>query len=960
MPTAPTVGTMELPDPPAHLAAVLAAGQPIAWREPVTLPTYEPAAPDRYPQYLDQRVYQGSSGKVYPLPMIDRIATEPVDREWDAIHLENRYVRLMILPELGGRIHVGYDKIAGYDFFYRNTVIKPALVGLAGPWLAGGVEFNWPQHHRPATYLPTEGHIEWGDDDSVTVWCSDHDPLTRMKGMHGVRLRPESSLIELAVRLHNRTDERHTFLWWANVAVRVHDDYQSFFPTDVHWVADHARRAITAFPTADRPYYGVDYPARTGANDLDWFKNIPVPTSYMVTSTAEDFFGGYDHAARAGFVHVADRDIAPGKKQWTWGDASFGDAWIDHLTDADGPYIELMAGVYTDNQPDFSFIEAGETKAFSQFWFPYQAIGVVHHANTRAAVHLSVEDGAVVLGAAVTSPAPGTTIVLTTPEGELGRWTADLAPGIPWQVELPTDRADRAGLRVRVGDLLDWTAPDATIPAEPPVAEEPAAPELLATADELYQVAVHLEQYRHPTRSPEPYLDELLRRDPGDARANLARGRRLLAAGRYPEALAAADRALARLTRYNLNPESGAASMLRGHALTRLGRRAEARSAFAKARWNEAQRHAASFQLARLDAAAGHDRSALANVEEALRHDADDLRARALQVILLRRLHRWYDAAVVLADTRRLDPLDGLALFLDRQPLPDDAGLLVDVATDLGSFGEYEHAMGLFERAAALPATDAGYRAPMAAYRAARLAALAGMDPAPWLTLARSLSRDLAFPAGLDDLDALLAALADDPTDAGAHALLGELLYDAGRRAEALTEWRIASDLGADPVTLRNAAVATVNVEHDDEGALALYERALELAPGDARLWYESDQLLKRMGAAAEARLDRIPEPALARDDLAIEVADLLVDAGRAQDAVVLLRSRPFQPWEGGEGRAIAAWERAAGADVPPPASLGEVRGEDSTPTAIRTDGTVDYFATSLPELLLFEPDPTR
>ncbi len=886
----------------------------------MSFPTYEPSAPDRYPQYLDQRVYQGSSGKVYPLPMIDRIATEPVDRAWDAIHLENRYVRLMILPELGGRIHVGYDKIADYHFFYRNQVIKPALVGLAGPWIAGGVEFNWPQHHRPATYLPTQADIEWGEDDSVTVRCSDHDPLTRMKGMHGVRLRPESSLIELAARLHNRTSERHTFLWWANVAVRVHDEYQSFFPTDVHWVADHARRAISAFPAADRPYYGVDYPGRD-ADRLDWFKNIPVPTSYMVTSTAEDFFGGYDHAARAGFVHVADRDIAPGKKQWTWGDAPFGDAWIEHLTDEDGPYIELMAGVYTDNQPDFSFIEPGETKVFSQFWFPYQAIGVVHHATTDAAVHLSVEGGVAHVGIAVTAAHAETTVVLDGPAGELGRWTVDLEPGSPWQVELPS--ATDFGLRIRIGDLLDWTLRAPVMTPEPAVATEPAAPTEIATADELYQVAVHLEQYRHPTRSPEAYLDELLRRDPGDARGNLARGRRLLAAGRYEDALDAADRAIARLTRYNLNPESGAASMLRGHALVRLGRRSEARTAFAKARWNEAQRHAASFELARLDAAAGHDDPALANAEEALRHDADDLRARALQVILLRRLHRWYDAAVVLADTRRLDPLDGLAAFLDRQPLPDDAGLLLDVASDLGSFGEYDHAMGLFERVMALPPTDAGNRAPMAAYRAARLAATAGLDPEPWLTAARGLDRDLTFPAGLDELDALTGALELDPEDAAAHALLGDLLYDTGRRTEALAEWRAATSLAPDPVTLRNTAVAVVNVEHDDESAFDLYRRALDLAPGDARLWYESDQLLKRMGTSAADRLARIPEHALVRDDLAVEVAGLLVDAGRRDEAVALLRSRPFQPWEGGEGRAIAAWERAAGAEVPPPASLG-------------------------------------
>src|SRR5437773_6835972 len=114
-----------------------------AWREPVLIDTYEPAPPCPYPMYLDDRVYQGSSGRIYPLPLYERISTAKAPRWWDAIHLENQWLRIMVLPSLGGRIHVGYDKTAGYDFFYRQNVIKPALVGLNGPWASGGVEFNW-------------------------------------------------------------------------------------------------------------------------------------------------------------------------------------------------------------------------------------------------------------------------------------------------------------------------------------------------------------------------------------------------------------------------------------------------------------------------------------------------------------------------------------------------------------------------------------------------------------------------------------------------------------------------------------------------------------------------------------------------------------------------------------------------------------------------------------------------
>jgi hypothetical protein len=339
---------LDLPARPERLTDAPVA----AWEAPVTLPTYLPTPPSRYPAYLDRRVYQGSSGRVYPLPFHDRISETSEPHTWRGLHLENDHLRVLVLPELGGRIHYAIDKRTGYPMFYANPVIKPALVGLTGPWLAGGVELNWPQHHRPATFLPTAWAIEDGGagpgavaGDEATVWCSDHDPFARMKGMHGVRLTAGSTVLELRVRLFNRSDVAQTFLWWANVAAEVHADYQSFFPADVHLVADHAKRAVTSFPAASGRYYGVDYPARRDddtrpdsprtvpGDRLDWYRNIPVPTSYMCLDSTGDFFGGYDHRAQAGFVHWADHHVAVGKKQWSWGDAPFGHAWNRNLAD---------------------------------------------------------------------------------------------------------------------------------------------------------------------------------------------------------------------------------------------------------------------------------------------------------------------------------------------------------------------------------------------------------------------------------------------------------------------------------------------------------------------------------------------------------------------------------------------------------------------------------------------------
>jgi len=947
-----------LPAAPEAEAAVLANGGAVAWRESIDIGTYEPGEPDRYPMFLDQRVYQGSSGRVYPLPFIDSVSSTKTSRTWDAIHLENEWIRVVVLPELGGRIHIGYDKKADYDFFYRNNVIKPALVGLAGPWLSGGVEFNWPQHHRPATFLPVECTIEHGDDGSVTVWSSDHDPFARMKGMHGVRLHPDKAVIELVVRLHNRTSETQTFLWWANVAARVHDDYQSFFPTDVQWVADHAERSITAFPVADREYYGVDYPERGGADRLDFYRDIPVPTSYMVTETQDDFFGGYDHAAGAGFVHWADRHIAPGKKQWTWGNAKFGHAWDALLTDDDGPYVELMAGVFTDNQPDFSWIRPGETKTFEQYWYPIQGIGVVHQANLDAAVHLSAVDGGARVGVSTTAVRPGQRITLRALGSVIAQWTVDVAPDAPLIAEVVTAAAMHE-LTLDVEGLIVWTPRVHTDQPEPQSATEPSLPADIESVDELYLTGVHLAQYRHPTWSPLDYWREALRRDRGDARSNLALAEHHYRQADYAAALHHTEAALVRLTARNGNPPGGGASYRMGLVLTRLGRTSDAYDAFAKATWNGEWRQAASVELARLDLRAGHYANAAKHAAEALRHDADDARARSLLVLARRR--QGIDADTLVTEALALDPLDQLALYLADRPTSDDPATRLDLAMELAAAGELDAAIGIATSVGASTRSAAGNEAPIALYLAAHWLERDGRDSdaAAARSAARTVDATLAFPSLLEHHDALVAALAADDTDSRAHGLLGSLLYHHGRHDEALDHWLRAVDLDpADPVALRNAGIASYNHGDDATGAVDFYERALALAPDDARLWYESDQLWKRLDRPVAERLARIPSSALHRDDLAVEVAELLTSLGRPDDAVSLLLSRPFAPWEGGEGRALAAWDNANAALgnglVDPPASLGEARPAFAAPAPVRTDGTTDYFATSLPDLLLF------
>jgi len=956
------------------------------WDEEIVIPTYLPLAPDKNPMFLEQRVYQGSSGRVYPLPFTDRIGEKPFDRKWRAVRLENEYLRVMLLPEIGGRIHVLQDKTNGYDLIYRQPVIKPALVGLAGPWISGGIEFNWPQHHRPATFLPVDIHIEAQADGSKTVWCSDHDPMARMKGMHGVCLHPGRAYVELKVRVYNRTPFVQTFLWWANVATRVHESYQSFFPPDVHYVADHARRSMSEYPLAQGFYYGVNYGERGrkgiplreiprqfvprhrldnsalrtphsalpnyAPNDLSFYANIPTPCSYMAMGSREDFFGGYDYTAEAGIVHIANHHIAPGKKQWTWGNHDFGYAWDRNLTDQDargeyGPYIELMAGVYTDNQPDFSFLQPGETKTWSQFWYPIQKIGPARHANLDAAVSLHVLDcggkrsatallnapsplrsagafpKAVQLGISVTRKFQGARIVLIARNKTLFSSTRDLGPGQPFvkQVKLPR-RVAESDLRLRVidhgGREIISCQPGLRVKGEiPPPATEPLLPEAISSTDELFITGLHLEQYRHATRSPVWYWQEALRRDPLDSRCNNAMGLWRLRRGEFRAAEAHFRKAIERLTRRNANPYDGEPYYNLGLCLRFQSRDEEAYTAFYKATWNEAWQSAGYHALAELDCKKMNWSNALDHLDYSLRYNTENLRARNLKVMVLRLLGREDEARSGLRATLALDPLDWWARILDGQNLDCDLQVRLDMAHDLARAGFYILAIAVLEAVAAPPTAATETAAlpdqnrgalPLIHYTLGWLWKERGDHAAALKHFERAAARppDYCFPSRLEEIAILETAMRASPKDARAPYYLGNLFYDRRRHGEAIKLWERSAKL--DPnfsIAWRNLGIGYFNVLKNPGKARVAYDRAFRANPRDARLLYERDQLWKRLGEKPAERLremEKHPRLVSQRDDLTVESCALLNQTGRHREAMQLLAGRKFQPWEGGEG----------------------------------------------------------
>lgn len=908
-----------------------------AWYEKMIIPTYGIGKPEKNPMFLEKRVYQGSSGAVYPHPVIEKIEDEKKDVEWDAVFLENEYLKIMVLPQLGGRVQMAYDKTKQRHFIYYNQVIKPALVGLTGPWISGGLELNWPQHHRPSTYDAVDHCIEENSDGSVTVWCSEVERMFRTRGMAGFTLHPDKAHLEIKVKLYNRTNHPQTFLWWANPAVKVNDDYQSVFPPDVNAVFDHGKRDVSEFPIAKGTYYKIDYSPGT---DISCYKNIPVPTSYMAVNSKYNFVGGYENDSKGGLLHVANHHVSPGKKQWTWGHSDFGRAWDRNLTDEDGPYIELMCGVYTDNQPDFSWLMPGEEKAFSQYFMPYRDLGVVKNATKEAMVNLEVENGKATVKAYTLASYPSGKVILKSGNKVILDDSFDFHPATSYEKLVDIQGADPKSLEIAIltsaGKILvDWKPEADGKKSIPEAAKAAKMPDEIESNEQLYLTGLHLEQYRHATYDPRDYYLEALKRDPQDSRCNNVLGVWYLRRGQFAKAEVHFRTAIETLTQRNPNPIDGEPLFNLGLTLRFLERDDEAFDAFYKSVWNASWMDSGYFQLSRIAAKKQNWEEALELIDRSLIRNWHNHKARQLKVSILRKLGKNDKAIALIEESLGLDRFNFGVLFEKyllsdgkKSPLGNSAQRLMSAASNLRVMKELLRAnihtyiefaldfafAGLFDEAIELIGIGIDEQKdrpvfPMAYYYKAWFEAQNGDRNASKKTLqeAANTCPDFCFPNQTEAVVALEWAMQQNPADSKAPYYLGNFWYNARQYDEAITNWELSVELDDSfPTVHRNLALAYFNKQNMPEKALAKLEKAFALDETDSRILMELDQLHKRLNFPLEDRLqklERYPDLVAYRDDLYLERATFYNQLGHYEKAFELIMSRKFHPWEGGEGK---------------------------------------------------------
>jgi tetratricopeptide (TPR) repeat protein len=917
---------------------IMAAVVPVCWaaegaavkvyEEPLVIPTYRVGEPERNPMFYGARAYQGAKGTIYPYLLLDKLTDIREDKTYHAVYLENQYIKLCVLPEIGGRILSAEDKTNHYDFFYHQHVIKPALIGMLGAWISGGVEWNIPHHHRATTFMPVDHTLQENPDGSKTIWVGEIELRHRMKWVLGLTLYPGRSYIEATVKLFNRTPLVHSFLYFANVAVHANENYQVIFPPSTEYATYHGKTQFSRWPISTGIFNDVDY---TRGVDASWWKNHPSPTSWFCWNCQEDFFGGYDHGKQAGVIHVADHHIVPGKKLWEFANGSEGRMWDKILTETDGPYIELMAGAYSDNQPDYSWIQPYEVKTWKQYWYPIQQMGSVKNANLDAAVNLEVNsERKAQIGLNTTAEFADAKVELRAGKQVLLEQKILISPDKPFSALVPLPPGVSEGdLKVSLFDaadreLISYSPRKPKGEPMPEPVKPPRAPKDIKTVEELYLTGLRLEQFYNPALDPYRYYEEALRRDPGDVRVNTALGILYCRRGMFKEAEDKLNVALRRLTKDYTSPKDGEAFYYLGVALQSQEKYDAAYDAFYKATWSEAWQAAAYYALAQLASHKADYAKALEHAHRALSANTLNTKALNLKAAMLRRMGRSAEAAQVAAAALSIDPLDFLAgneLYLARSAagataearealgavtakMRGDAQAYLETAIDYGNWGLWDEAIGVLARFDDA-SEDKSAMSPMVYYHLGYFHEQKGNGPesSRFYRLGGKMRPDYCFPFRLESAAVLQRALARNPQDAHAYYYLGNLLYDRQPEA-AVCAWEKSRALDDTFATVhRNLALAYAQVEKNLPQAIASLEQALARDQSDPRLYLELDQLQEQAGTPPQKRLARLEsnqEVVLQRDDAVQQEIILYVELEQYDKALDLLRRRHFHVWEGG------------------------------------------------------------
>ncbi len=823
----------------------------------ITVPTYTfGEAPNTAP------LFEVGNGKgIYPYGPLDRdsLSASPQPISYQSITIENDYLRVVFLPELGGRIWSAWDKQTQRNLFYTDSVIKPSAYNQRGGWPVGNLEVYGPFDAHMLTWPgePWPWTIQHHSDGSATVILSHIDHFFRDKLFMEVTLRPGRSFVELTLRLHNRNQLPNRYLLWTNAGIPATEGTRFVYP--MTRTIGHDTEDFGSWPV----YRGVD---------LSWYRNNKTMLGVFGLDVYDDFLAAYDYTADHGTVCAKNHQIARGIKTWTWGTGQTGMRHLESYADSGLPYIEVQSGRFVWDG-NYEFIAPGESDGWTEYWYGASGLGGLTTATPDLAVRLATgPDGveAVLLPTGDFSDASFS----WAPDGrpEYATEPINLRAGQPLRKLVPVETSGQVkSIRVRVtsGDatLLDYRF---NLDGEPPKGEFAAdaiprdfGPSDSLTLEELYLKGLTEEKLGRADRAEAAYR-EALQRDPLYVAPNLRLGLIALSRFQEEEALKFFNQALDRA------PSDSELHYLIGVTLTRMGRDEDAREHFYRVIPSAAQFDQRDFNLGLIALRKGDVGQALGLLQTAAKRLPEQSSAQQAYAFSLRREDRRTEAEPVIARLVSADPTSAFAAaelgFWDSWPearvealdqvLASHPQGYLELATEYMKLGAWKEVQFLADLAIRAASRNGGSPYPILLYyRADALDHLGETDQARAL-LADASRTDVKisfFPFRRETVSVLEACLELLPRDSNAASLLGDLYYSRQRHDEAIKLWEAAADWNpAHFSSLRNLGWAFL-ARGDSERAVGFLERALQVRPDHLETATSLTQLYARLGKTDQA-----------------------------------------------------------------------------------------------------------
>lgn len=450
--------------------------------------------------------------KIFPYHKFEQYEHESKKKDWKVVTLENDYIKVFVLPEIGGKVWGAIEKSTGEEFLYKNEVIKFRNIAMRGPWTSGGIEFNFGIiGHHPATATPVDYLTRKNTDGSVSCIVGNTDLPSNTKWTVEIRLEKDKAYFETNASWYNASPLTESYYNWMTAAAVATYDLEFFIPGNKY--VEH---------NGDAHPWPIDEEGR----NLSMYKNntFGLSKSYHIVGEYTDFFGGYYHDKNFGFGTWAPYEEMPGQKLWLWDLSRGGGIWEDLLTDSDGQYIEFQAGRLFDQYSAGAINPISQVgfdpymmDTWSEIWFPYKEIGGMEDASKHGVLNVEYENGSIHIGLnALQDLNHG--IQVKVNEEVVFEEMLSLKPMSIFSKKLPINSTDKIEISVLGTELTYTNDPEADQIKRPFYPDENLK---VSKSEKLYQEGLEALQYREYPLAHQK-LSELIKQDPSHRAGHIA------------------------------------------------------------------------------------------------------------------------------------------------------------------------------------------------------------------------------------------------------------------------------------------------------------------------------------------------------------------------------------------------------------------------------------------------------